>query len=335
MTLAAGKKTERQKIVADLCRKFRTSSTMQIAAIAYEKHPRLFTTKHAARHAVMLCRGEGVGVRAKRQIGDKPEREGTKRIIAPLPESHGQERLPFVVEGCKSVAVLSDLHIPYHDVRLIKAALEALDKWKPDTILLNGDILDFEAISHWDSSPDRPDTKMELALGREFFTHMRQRYRKARIIYKLGNHDERFEKYLRTKSPQLYNIPEVQMSWQVAMGLNDLGVEVVGDQKAVMLGKLYVYHGHEGKVSGIHAAKNLLTKVGVNALAGHVHRITEASDKSVDGRHIFAWTMGCLCNQSPDYAPINKWTAGFVTCDVMSDGEFHLTNHKIINGKVY
>ena len=71
-----------------------------------------------------------------------------------------------------------------------EAALAYGDGFKPDTILINGDLFDFHAISRFDKDPTKPKILYELECGKQFFAHLQARYPKARVVFKLGNHDE-------------------------------------------------------------------------------------------------------------------------------------------------
>ena len=51
--------------------------------------------------------------------------------------------------------VISDIHFPYQDDKAIKAALDFIKTNPVDTIILNGDILDFYDVSSFDKDPDR------------------------------------------------------------------------------------------------------------------------------------------------------------------------------------
>lgn len=322
----------RGEIVRKACRDFTSHSSRSLAKLLVEKHSRIFPTYQIAYNAVRHYRGaRGPASRRSQKIHNTP----TKRVVAPLPESQAQDRLPFVLDGVKRVAVLSDIHIPFHDLKTLKIALKYIDKFNPDCILLNGDVLDFEAISHWPSAPGRPDTFMELQLGREFLWHLRQRYPKSRIVFKEGNHDQRYEKYLMEYAPKLFNIDAAKFSWHVALGVNGIGVEMVGDQRIVQVGKLSVLHGHEVRLAGVHPARSLFTKLLITAMAGHCHRETTHSEQTADGRLIATWSTGCLCHRSPDFAPYNKWSSGFALVEVQASGDFTVALKKVIDGKVY
>ena len=47
------------------------------------------------------------------------------------------------------VAVLPDIHVPAHHKRVLWAVFECLKDWKPDIVIIIGDLCDLFALSHW------------------------------------------------------------------------------------------------------------------------------------------------------------------------------------------
>jgi hypothetical protein len=56
--------------------------------------------------------------------------------------------------------------------------------------------------------------------------------------------------------------------------------------------------------------------------------------RPLDGSVFAGWSMGCLCDLNPHYAPRNHWNHGVVTVDLDKTGEFTVSNRIIINGRV-
>ena len=105
------------------------------------------------------------------------------------------------------------------------------------------------------------------------------------------------------------------------------------------LGKLPVYHGHElpqGMSSPVNPARGLWMRVQESLICGHWHRTSEHTESTgLEKRLSSCWSLGCLCDLSPDYAIVNRWNHGFAVVDVEADGNYEVHNHKIIKGKVY
>jgi predicted phosphodiesterase len=236
------------------------------------------------------------------------------------------------------VLVLSDLHIPYHSVSAIEAALDFGRQYNPDAVLINGDLFDFFQISRFDKNPTLPKVSAELSAGGEFFDHLRHQFPKAGLYFKLGNHDERWEHYIWKAAPLLSDIPDIVKGWEGPAGVVRNKVSVIRDQRPVMLGKLRVLHGHEkgrGVSSPVNQARGAFLRLLSSVLEGHGHRTSEHTERTADGATISCRSTGCLCGLHPDYARVNKWDHGFATVDVAKDGNYVCRLHRIIDGKVY
>jgi hypothetical protein len=201
---------------------------------------------------------------------------------------------------------------------------------------LNGDITDFFAVSRWERDPREVNLKREIDQTVEFFAYMRQRFPKSKIVWKQGNHEERWEHYLWRKAPELLNVD----SFDVAeiFKLNQFRIELVRDKRIIMAGKLPVLHGHEfpkGLTNPVNQARGMFLRGLECAIAGHGHRSSEHAEASLLGKLITCWSTGCLCNLNPDYAVINKWNHGFAFVEISKGGEFHVTNKRIYRGAVW
>lgn len=257
--------------------------------------------------------------------------------LAPLPESQAPYWGPTELPG-KRFLVLSDLHVPHHCVRSIEAALAYGDDYGPDSILINGDLFDFYQISRFDKNPTLPKVYAELLAGGDFLDHVRQRFQRAKIYFKLGNHDERWTKYLHQNAPLLAEVPEVSESWKIPSGIIRNRVTVIDNQQPVMLGRLMVLHGHEagkGGGSSVNPARGSFMKHLTCVLSGHLHKQSEHTEATSDGRVIACWSTGCLCHMHPEYARLNKWSSGFATVDVKRSGDYKVQLHRIIDGKIF
>jgi len=104
-----------------------------------------------------------------------------------------------------------------------------------------------------------------------------------------------------------------------------------------MCGKLPIIHGDElwtSLTNPVNPARGLFLKAKDLALCAHHHQHSEHTEKDILGRQITCWSMGCLCELSPEYMPINKWGHGFVIVEKEPDGEFEMSNKRIWKGKV-
>ena len=253
-----------------------------------------------------------------------------------LPKSISEDRPTLVIKGKHKTLILSDIHIPYHDEVAVKDEVAYGKKQKPDIIILNGDIGDFYAVSRHDKDPRRCLAE-EIDAVRQFLFWLRKQFPKARIIYKIGNHEDRMERFLVKNAPVLLGTSDFEIP--KLLRFDDMKIECVGSLNLIRLGKLSIYHGHElpqGMSSPVNPARGMWMRVQETLLAGHWHRVSEHTEKTgISGKISSCWSTGCLCDLKPDYARINRWSSGFCVVETQADNEFEVHNHKIINGRVY
>jgi hypothetical protein len=70
-------------------------------------------------------------------------------------------------------------------------------------------------------------------------------------------------------------------------------------------------------------------------MINHVHRTSEHVEVDMNGKQIGCWSLGAMCDVTPDYNPqVSKHNLGFAIVEKDDSGEFEVQNKKIINGKV-
>jgi len=229
------------------------------------------------------------------------------------------------------ILVISDIHIKYHDNNAIRTALKYGHNNSCDTIILNGDIVDFVGISRWDKSYKDRDISAERDLAVKFFQILRDKFKEQKIIFKAGNHELRLKRFIRMHAEQLEGISELELD--NFLRLYQVGFDYVDAYSIINIGKLNVIHGHEILGGGINVARLNLLKTLDNILFGHFHRTQDYIQRSILNETYGSWSVGCLCGLSPQYNPINNWNHGFAF--IIRDGKyFEVQNKKIINGNV-
>ena len=145
----------------------------------------------------------------------------------------------------KRILVVSDLHIPFQDDGAVRKAMEIGKRFTPDTVVLNGDIVDFAAISKFVKSPKERDLKKELDMTNKFLKMVRQKFPLAKLIYKSGNHEERLLVYLWTKAEAFADLPELTLP--SLLHFKENRIEYSPKENVLKFGDLSVVHGHEIK----------------------------------------------------------------------------------------
>jgi predicted phosphodiesterase len=324
--------------VVAVCKEFPSAGNRTLAKALMQRAPLQFRTLDMARCAVRNYRGNH-GPKSRQAA----ERRGTLRAnrkpgeMPKLPESVYRAPEPFELDAGR-LLVLSDVHLPYADNVALEAALKYGESFKPHAILLNGDLLDFYALSRFDKDPTMPKVSAELEAGRQFWNHVRARFPRAKLYFKLGNHDERFTTYIFQAAPLLADIPGIVNGWEEPCGIRSNRVTIIGDQRPIMAGKLMILHGHEkgkGIASPVNPARGAFMRLLTSVLEGHSHRQSEHDERTGSGEIIVCRSTGCLCGLAPAYAKFNKWSHGAATVTVEKNGDYQVGLFRIINGKVY
>jgi hypothetical protein len=346
--------TPGQEVVADLLRRFPDHGSKTIARIAYKEHPECFANLEAARQTTQRSRGRR-GSSAIAGLGENPRGPGDPFDFAKVPNGlkHYEDWRAVQFAGPMRVLVLPDLHIPYHDKESTLAAMRCGKDFGCDTVVLNGDLADFFSISFWEQDPRKRGLKKEIKLVRQFLGALRAAFKDARIIYKAGNHEERWERYLTVKAPELLGVPEFDLSrvyeldyWdededgRKVLKKGPLGIEpMIGEKRPVRLGSLNLLHGHEygnAVTNPVNPARGLFLRSKAFAMCSHYHQSSYHSESTVEGKNIACWSTGCLCDMHPEFQPLNKWNLGFALVEVAESGKFDVHNKFVgVGGKVY
>lgn len=321
-------------MIRDICRKFPNTPSLTLAKKIYKENKSLFKNIENIRDIIRRIRGTKGNAQIKKTLDKSLFKEHGERNPFQLPESYAEDFSNFNISQSKTL-ILSDLHIPYHDNQAIELALQyGVDKGA-NCILINGDMIDFYPISRFEKDPRQRSIKQEFDAVRQFLKYLRSKFPLARIVFKLGNHDERWEKWLIVKAPELLDMEEFQL--EVILGFAELGIEIVKNKRPITIGKLIVLHGHEVfGTGGVNPARAIFTKTLESVLVGHYHRTSQHSEPSMSGHTFSAVSQGCLCGLNPAFMPINKWNLGFSFCELqIKTGDYELHNKQIIKGKVF
>jgi len=267
-------------------------------------------------------------------VAPRPPRQAGQVFAMPASKADGWEPHELGVTG--AVGILSDIHVPYHSETALRAAVDALVGDKIEALILNGDTADFYAISRWTKNPAKRNFKAELVAIRELLGWIRQTFPEIPIVFKCGNHEERWEHWLWQHAPEISDEPEMGLDhW---LRLREHGIELVKDQRPIMAGKLPVLHGHEkgkGISAPVNQARGAFLRLHHTVLEGHGHRTSGHCEPDMFGSEVFCWSTGCLCDLRPEYARLNKWNWGFAVATVHVDESFDVSNLRITaDGKV-
>lgn len=329
--------TIQQQIILEIVGRFPKASNLAVAKIAHRDNPSVFKSVESARERVKAYRN-GTGT-SKKLLASTTFEAGSNhlsRTRLPKGETFFEDWSPLIVEGKTNSLVLSDAHIPYHDRRAVEESVRYGKGNGVDTVLLNGDFADFFSVSFWQKDPRKRNFPREVKTVIAGLKWIREEFPKARILYKLGNHEERYIRYMETQAPVLLGIDAFEI--KSLFKFDDLGIELVEDKRPIQLGELNVIHGHEYKFAisnPVNPARGLFLRCKAYALCGHFHQSSYHTAKTVEQNTIATWSTGCLCDLHPDYMPMNDWCHGFARVEVDNRGKFNIDHKVIHNGKTY
>lgn len=254
-----------------------------------------------------------------------------------LPVSDRVDWKPHVIIPSKEdrTLIINDVHLPYHDRDVLTLQIREGKRRGITRIILNGDTLDFYQLSRFQKDPRLRSFAGEIEMGKQYIEALREEFPKAEIIFKIGNHEERYQHYLETNARELIGVAEFR--FEVLMDFFNLGVTLVTDKRPIHLGHNIIVHGHEfGQqiFSPVNPARGLYLRAKHTAACGHHHATSEHSERALDGKIIVCWSIGCSCDLNPLYRPINSHNHGFAVQDTHSDGTFDFHNLRVINGRV-
>ena len=241
----------------------------------------------------------------------------------------------------RKAGLLPDIHFPYHDERALDIAVNYLLKVGIDVLVILGDFVDCYAISFWKTDPTKPIFATEVKQTIPLIRKLSDAFPGVEKVCIEGNHELRLRNELWGRSSKLAGIDALTIP--KIYELNESGFEYVSNIELMQnniepfkIANAYLLHGHEIK-SGwgvVNIARTFYLKNPNTQIIGHFHRSQEHIQNKLDGKVDGTWSMGCLCNLTPDYAPANQWNHGFGILEWDSDDYFSFSNKKIIDGRV-
>jgi predicted phosphodiesterase len=333
-------KSTKQDIVLSYIAQFPDLPNRTLASMIFTREEGLFADVEMARSTIRYYKGAKGEAHLKCAISaghvTDVKHSTVKEGLAKLNIVSKAENMEPVNLGKGKYLILSDIHLPFHDEDALAAALEYGVSHEVDTIILNGDILDCYDVSRFSKEIRRPKISEELEMGRNFFKYLRELFPTQAIFYKIGNHEERMRAYVLRNARELADLNDISL--ESLLRLEEYRIIPV-NREMINLGKLTVLHGHElgeSVFSPVNPARGMFLKAKASTIVGHYHQVSHHSESNLRGEQVGVWSMGCLCNLSPDYRPyaFTKWANGFAYVTVNEDHSFHVENFKIINGQI-
>jgi predicted phosphodiesterase len=306
--------------------------TLKLARIMYADNNLAFKNVEDARSVLRAIEGKN-NISVKQLPEEYIVKEARPYNPYKLPESDETEYTPYVISGFTRIGILSDIHLPFHNMAALTAAIDFCKKDRIDALLLNGDTIDAFQLSRFVKDPRKRHFAEELNALKQTIEVL-QRQLKCKIFFKCGNHEERYEQFLFQKARELVGVEEFE--FENIIKARAEGIEIIKDKRIIQLNGLNVIHGHEfvqGFFNPVNVARGLFLRGKTSALQGHSHQTSEHTESDMNGKITTTWSTGCLAELNPAYMPLNKWNHGFAVVD-LSKTEFDVRNKRIYKGKV-
>lgn len=222
----------------------------------------------------------------------------------------------------KTIAIISDTQIPYHDSKALKAVVRFIGEYQPDEVIHIGDVMDFPQPSRWTkgTAGEFEGSVFEDSefAKRNFLTPLREGY-SGPIGFHEGNHDLRARHYLSKYAPALAE--SGSFDTRELLDFQEYEITQLPDFHEIGPGWLST-HGHRGRHSISDIAGNTALNAAKNAdrsiVMGHTHRLGQGSHSvGYDGkvtRTVTGTEIGNLMNmKQADYLKggAGNWQQGF------------------------
>lgn len=175
----------------------------------------------------------------------------------------------------KRVVVLSDLQVPYHDKKLVKAVQEFVADYEPDELYCVGDEADSPEPSRWTkgTAGEYAGTLQKgLDMTHDIMAGFREAAGDVPFHVMRSNHGDRIQHYVRKYAPALDSLRSLE--YQTLLGYRELGITYHSKIWQFARGWAMA-HGDEGSLIRTPGgtALNLAKHTGLSIVCGHTHKL--------------------------------------------------------------
>jgi len=313
--------------IAEIC----TMPKRSVAKTLHDEFPQYFKDVEKARDFIRYITGNKGG-----ELYEKAKRNGS--LISDtfgkfeIEEPECPKESFKIPTGIERMLIINDLHFLFMDMQAAEASINYAVSVGCDAVHLNGDIMDNYQLSKFDKDANKAKFHKERDGVKDFLSMLQNLF--GNVYYKQGNHENRYEVYLKKNAPAIFSADENNL--QSILEFEGSRVQFIDESQITEFGKLAIIHGHEIKGGGsVNIARNKMLKAYTNIAFGHHHTVQQSPMKDLHGNYFMAFSIGCLCDLKPRYMPFNQWMHGFATVERLDEaGNFHFDNKMIIKGKV-
>lgn len=207
----------------------------------------------------------------------------------------------------KKAAILSDIHIPFHNKRAYELTLSILMDIGIDELVLNGDFADFYGVSAHERDPTIGISfSEEIDALRSELVRLDEMFSESGIVFISGNHENRLMRYAAKNASALFKYASIEKILDIDL-LGFRFIDYSADQKHYVLNTDLVAR-HE-PLTG----KNSLS---CSYIHGHLHRFSLETARSISHGDIYKIGCGFLGDRENKVFNYVKnppnWQIGFV-----------------------
>lgn len=226
--------------------------------------------------------------------------------------------------------VLPDLHLPFHDKKLLNCWLNRLGGGDFDGVDIIGDFLDCYSLSRFDNNPKRKNNfQQEVDEGRKLLEGIRLYLPKVNIRYSEGNHEDRLRKILWGKCPALAHLRDLTIP--KILRLDDLDIRWHSTQDPYKIGDLWYTHGDLLRQNAGMSARVKSEAINGSVIVGHTHRMGWSPKTTWDGTHD-AYEVGYMADPKQlDYVrTCFNWQLGWAEVTFLN-GTHHVDFYRVVD----
>ena len=174
----------------------------------------------------------------------------------------------------KTIVVIPDMQIPYHDPRAVKAVMNFVKDYQPDELFCVGDEADSPEPSRWNKGRAAEYSKT-LQAGLDKTSNIMEGFKNALgdkpFHVMRSNHGDRIGNYIDKYAPALAGLRELE--YEALLRYDELDITYHNKIWQFAPGWALA-HGDEGSLlqTAGGTALNLARRIGLSVVCGHTHR---------------------------------------------------------------
>ena len=221
-------------------------------------------------------------------------------------------------DGASRLVACGDAHFPFVDKQAIEALESVIKTWRPDYLVLLGDIVDFYQLSRFNKDPGRTlKLQEDIDMATEFLGNIRGLVGgDCKIFFIEGNHEHRLRKWLN-------NHPEVaslkSLSLPHLLQLEKWDMNYVSITETLKIGDFVFVHGDYNRKWSGQSGRAHIERFLKSGISGHSHRLNVFFWRGMES--VLTWgEAGCLCDLEPEWFRAPDWHHGCIIGEYMKGG---------------